>query len=243
MTHFLHHSLLVNGDDPFELGQGFVIDVEGRARATHGLADQPFGDLVRAFETQLIPADPHEIRVLLRVPRAGVGGAGWESFETGFKWFLASWMAIGGVYGSFEALQKIVQKFRRASEVLLRHKDDLEQRGFAPPDAIRLAAAKRWKVSELSELLYTSPEEATNLLEGFGFLRDEAGTWRSPPDRRSRNPPSSRSLSTASQVSHRRWPTLQHARWHRSKPIPPTSSIVSARRISATPSAISKTTH
>ncbi len=170
-----------DGDDPFELGQGFVVDDDGRARATYGLADQPYGKLVRAFERQLIPADPHDIRVLLRVPRAGVGGAGWESFEEGVKWFLQWWPEIGGMYASFAVLQKIVERFRDATDMLLRHKKDLEEHGFTPPDPVRLAAARRWKLSELAELLGTTTEETSDLLDAFGFVRGDSGTWRSPP--------------------------------------------------------------
>jgi hypothetical protein len=170
-----------DGDDPFELGQGFAIAANGRAQATYGLADEPFGNLVRAFELQLIPADPHEIRVLLRVPTAGVGGAGWESFEAGVKWFLQWWPEVGGVYASFAVLSKAVERFRRAADVLLRHKRDLEEHGFTPPDPVRLAATKRWKLSELAELLGTTSDEASDLLVAFGFFRDEGGTWRSPP--------------------------------------------------------------
>jgi hypothetical protein len=169
-------------EDPFELGQGFAIDADGRARATYGLADQPFGSLVRAFEHRLIPADPHDIRVLLRVPRAGMGGAGWESFEAGANWFFDGWMAIGGIYASFQALPKIIDKFCRATDVLLRHKEDFEEHGFAPPDPVRLAGAKRWRLSELAAALGTTPADATDLLEGFGFVHDESGTWRSPAD-------------------------------------------------------------
>lgn len=173
---------VAEGDHVFELGQGFAVDIDGRVRATYGLADEPFGNLIRAFERQLIPADPRDVRVLLRFPSAGLGGAGWESFEAAVKWFVEWWPAIGGVYGSFQVLARVVDKFRRAADVLLRHKNDLEEHGFTPPDAVRLAAAKRWGVSDLAGALGTTIQEAAELLDAFGFVRDENGTWHSPPE-------------------------------------------------------------
>lgn len=169
-------------DDLTELSQGFVVGVDGRVRVTYSLADEPFGDLVRAFDNELIAADPHDIRVLLRVPSAGLGGAGWDSFEAAVELFIHWSLKIGEAYVAFAGLSTLVAKFRHALDVLLRHKHELEVHGFAPPDAVRLAAVKRWTLAELAEALGTTTEEAAELLEGFGFVRDESGVWRSPPD-------------------------------------------------------------
>ena len=175
--------LAVGDDDsPYELGQGFVVDAAGRAHATYRLSDEPLENLVRAFERGLIPADPHAIRVLLRVPTAGVGGPGWESFEAGVRWFAEVWVGIGAAYAPFPAVRFAVEKFQRAAEHLLRHKSDLEERGFAPPDPVRLARAKCWSVNDLAEVLGTSPEEATDLLVAFGFEEVEGGEWQPPAE-------------------------------------------------------------
>jgi hypothetical protein len=92
------------------------------------------------------------------------------------------WPTIGATYGSYEALKKIIARFRKATDVLVGRGRELEERGFAPADPLRLATVKRWKVGELSDALGLTREETVDLLEGFGFSRDVAGTWRPPPD-------------------------------------------------------------
>jgi hypothetical protein len=165
-----------------QLGQGFVIDASGRARATFDVAAEPWPDLARAYDHGLVPGDPRQLRVVLGVPTAGAGGAGWETFRDAAELLWVAWMTIGSAYDGYEGVREAVDRFQRATQALLRHQEDLEQRGFAPPDPVRLGSVKQWKVGELADMLGMSTDETVDLLTGFGFRRSDDGRWHSPPD-------------------------------------------------------------
>jgi hypothetical protein len=89
--------------------------------------------------------------------------------------------AVGAIYAGVDVIRKGLSPFRLAAEVLLRHREELEGRGFVPPDVLRLASRRRWKTTDLARALDVSVEEVVALLEGFGFEKSD-GTWHAPLD-------------------------------------------------------------
>jgi hypothetical protein len=164
--------------DAVEIGQGFTVASDGRVRSTLDVASEPFADLLRAYELGLIAGDPRRVHVWRLPSSFGVGGAAWDMFAEAIKVL----GAVGGTYAGVEVIGKALAAFRRAAEVLLRHQEELEERGFAPPDALRLAARRRWRAEELARALNITSDEVVVLLEGFGFERTSGGTWHAPRD-------------------------------------------------------------
>ena len=172
-------ALAVGADaDAVEIGQGFTVDSDGHVRSTLDVASEPFADLLRAYELDLIAGDPRRVHVWRMPSSFGVGGAAWDMFAEAIKVL----GVVGATYAGVEVVGKALGAFRRAAEVLLQHQNELEERGFAPSDALRLAARRRWKAGDLARALDMTSEEVVVLLEGFGFEQTSDGTWHAPRD-------------------------------------------------------------
>jgi hypothetical protein len=108
-------------------------------------------------------------RVIPTPPSAGVGGVGWEAFHDTVDWLWKIWPTIGATYGSYEAIKKILARFRKATDVLVGHVRELEERGFAPADPVRLAAVNRWKVGALSDVLGSQEKRPSTSFRALAF--------------------------------------------------------------------------
>jgi hypothetical protein len=165
-------------DGASELGQGFVVEANGRVRATLDVASEPYGDLLRAGELGLVRGDLKRIQLWLIPRSAGVGGATWNAFRDALPTVWSVWSSVGSAYGSYEAVQKLVRRFRRATKVLEEHGDELEATGFSPPQLVQLARLRAWTTEEFARAVGVSSSEAEALLDGLGFEPGDDQTWR-----------------------------------------------------------------
>lgn len=161
-----------------ELGWGFAVAADGRVRKSYDLAGEPFGDLLRAFEQDLLDGDPREIEVTFMPQPAYLGGAGWDEFVRAADALWIAWQTVGAAVGPAPIIIAMFRRFRGGAGVLTRHRTELEQQGFTPGDVLALCTRKRWKLGDLALTLDMTAEETTQLLEGLGFERDAEGTWR-----------------------------------------------------------------
>jgi hypothetical protein len=161
-----------------EVGQGFVMSESGAVRATYDIPAQPLADVIRAYEFGLVRGDPRHVVVWPMPPTAGVGGAGWQDFEHALAILWSVWKEIGAGAGTLIVLRDLIRRFRRSTEVLEKHSDQLDARGFSPTMVVVLTTARHWSTDELAAGLDLSREETAELLVGLGFEQQAEGRWR-----------------------------------------------------------------
>lgn len=117
-------ALAVGADaEAAEIGQGFTVMSDGRVRSTFDAAGEPFGDLLRAYELGLVGGDPRQVQVWRMPPAAGLGGAAWDMFTEAVKVL----EILGATYAGVDVIGKGIRAFRRAVDILVRHKSELEE--------------------------------------------------------------------------------------------------------------------
>jgi hypothetical protein len=170
-------SLIVPGSGAVEeLGEVPLLSESGRLRIS-GARDANLRELLRAHDAGLLAGDPRAIIVRPDPAAFAAGGAGWDAFVEALHVLWTVVEGIGVSYAAFQAVERVLSRFRTGSRVLEEHADDFDAAGVRPPELPRLISLRAWSTKELADAFAISVEEVELLLLGLGFELQPDGRW------------------------------------------------------------------
>jgi hypothetical protein len=123
----------LNSETSTELGEVPVFTADGRLRIVWGGAAR-IGQLLQAQAAGLLRADPRKVIVRPEPPAAGVDGGGWDIVVEGLHVLWRVVEDIGVTYAAYEALERVLSRFRAGADAIEQQMDEFEGAGIRRPN-------------------------------------------------------------------------------------------------------------
>jgi hypothetical protein len=146
-----------------------------------------YDDVVRAIEAGAMEGDPARLVLILRQAAGNGVVVDWPSLlqVLDVAWDVIQAMAAAGGAGvTVGAIYRAVRdRLRRGREAAAEQAPRWARRGAAFPHTLTsFLGSRAWSEEDLARLLDCRVDEATAVLELFGFARDDDGLWRQEGD-------------------------------------------------------------
>jgi hypothetical protein len=163
-----------------------LVDSNGHARWTYEWKDEPYGELIRARDAGALLGDPERIYIL-RQP--GIGNGVLTDFPTWIE-LLRLAFEVGGAVAltkaGFDSVRRKLRSFKATADAVSRYGSRWRANGANAIYLWNWLRSQTWKSEDLARLLGTKPDEVESILESFGFIEEEDGTWSEGSDEESK---------------------------------------------------------
>lgn len=160
-----------------------VVDDDGRALwSAWDYRLIPYAQLVRTVEAGAMPGDARKLYLALRYPGGDGVALSWPDLIESVKaaWEVGRIVAeAGGIYAAYKIVHDVVQaRLRRGENVVEEHAHRWDQRDAWPESFRSFLGERAWDSGTLAGLLGCSDDDASAVLELFGYARSNTdGLW------------------------------------------------------------------